>query len=159
MLPTCAYQLLQAGMAATSVEHQTLTPTPPSQIARAAAVLAAVGSALFLGRMPLPALARHTAHILAAAFQAAIKALQQLPEQVANWRPVSTPEGHLPASTVYTSPAHAYGLPRRFASKVRGLAGFMTSSPAVGCTFIFSYEVCGGVVLVGQRSQACCELL
>ena len=105
-------------------------PPVPVQIARAAALLAALGSALFLAKMPLAALARHLACTITAAFQELARAatmafhdtnkmFRQLHEQLASWKPVTTPEGHLPASTVYTSPAHAYGLPRRFAPKVR----------------------------------------
>ena len=91
-------------------------------MARAAALLAALGSALFLGKMPLQALARQLAQGIVAAFQGAAGAMQHLPQQLTSWKPVTTPEGHLPASTVYTSPAHAYGLPRRL-FKV-GLSGF-----------------------------------
>ena len=109
------------------------------QIARAAALLAALGSASFLARMPLPALARHLACTITAAFQEAVKAVRQLPEQAANWKPVTTPEGDLPASTVYTSPAHAYGLPRRFAFKV--CKACVSAAPGVPCRGLASCAV------------------
>ena len=55
--------------------------------------------------------------------QAAVKSIQGLPQQLAGvkssldkaaagWQVHSSPEGSMPASTVYGPPLHAYGLPR-----------------------------------------------